>query len=168
MSNTTVSLNVTIKFSADCCPVVAMAAGATQKSHTCRSGSWCHTAASSTLQDAATQNKRKRAAGNPDNIGARLQSKPPVQGKLPGSSTGGASAATGSSSRANGLALPTAVKPEDEAKEQGNAALKQGDYDQVVAMLCLEWLLDVSCRRGSQGGSPDLQPRTGQAGPVSA
>ena len=76
-----------------------------------------------------------------------------MQGKLPGSSPGGASAAAGSSGRANGVALPTAVKPEDEAKEQGNAALKQGDYDQVMPMLCLEMLLDVSCRRDSQGGA---------------
>ena len=112
----------------------------------CRSGSWCHTAASSTLQDAATQNKRKRETGNPDNIGARLQSKArmqaPVQGKLPGSSAGGASAAAGSSGRANGEALPAAVKPEDEAKEQGNAALKQGDYDQVLPMPRLQMLVD--------------------------
>eukprot|EP00891_Asterochloris_glomerata_P002514 jgi/Astpho2/2514/Aster-04231 len=96
------------------------------------------------VKDAATQNKRKRAAGNPDNIVARLQSKPPVQGKLPGSSTGGASAAAGSSSRANGLALPTAVKPEDEAKEQGNAALKQGDYDQAVRLYSKA--LEHNCR----------------------
>ena len=64
----------------------------------------------------------------------------PAQGKLPGSSAGGAAAAAGSSGRANGVALPAAVKPEDKAKEQGNAALKQGDYDQVGPMLRLQML----------------------------
>ena len=133
-----------------------------RSSRACRSGSWCHTAATSTLQDAAAQNKRKRETGNPDNVGARLQSKArnqaPVQGKLPGNSPGSASAATGSSGRANGMALLTAVKPEDEAKEQGNAALKQGDYDQVVPMCIfatlkalmprlLQRLLHGPCRR---------------------